>query len=37
MQRKMAVALRSDIEEEELEFIVDRDWQLDNTDGFITK
>lgn len=35
MQRKMAIALRPDIEEEELEFVVDEDWKLDQTDGSV--
>lgn len=33
----MALALRPDIEEEELEFVVDQDWQLDSKDGFIQR
>lgn len=36
MQRKMALALRPDIEEEELEFVVDEDWKLDQKDGSIS-
>ena len=31
MQRKMALVLRPDIDEEELEFVVDQDWELDQT------
>ena len=36
MQKKMALILRPDIDEEELEFVVEQDWELDQTDGFIT-
>lgn len=32
----MAVALRPDIEEEELNFVVDQDWKLDSKNGSIT-
>jgi hypothetical protein len=35
MQKKMALALRPDIEEEELEFVVDEDWKLDQSNGYI--
>lgn len=36
MQKKMALALRPDIEEEELEFVIDEDWKLDQKDGSIS-
>lgn len=32
----MALALRPDIEEQELEFVVDEDWKLDQKDGSIS-
>jgi hypothetical protein len=36
MQKKLAVILRPDIEEEELEFVVQEDWILDQKNGGIT-
>ena len=33
----MALVLRPEIDEEELEFIVDEDWKLDQNEGEISK
>lgn len=35
MQARMAIALRPDIDEQELQFVIDEDWKLDQKEGAI--